>query len=191
MLAACPIRKAYLTKESSEHILVNGGRIRPSVMAQGVDPETQVIERRSMKAYTDEIVVGPPSVGNPFRGIPSGFSATQFDYLNMASNLVEYFGQVKSTVCGPWLFEILRCGKLLQDERVHLRAQYPNDYESKWAYSWDFQMPEYVSSDMRGGPQAELWVRWDPDANAWVGADLEQRPAAPSQANSSDVEMGN
>ncbi|KAI0467656.1 hypothetical protein F4859DRAFT_229333 [Xylaria cf. heliscus] len=178
MLAACPIRKGVLTKESSEYVLVNGGSIRPSVMAQGVDPENQVIERRTVAAYTAEIVLAPPVVGNLFRGIPAGHATTQFDYLNMASNLVEYFGRARSTVCGPWLFEILRCGKLLQDERVRLRNQYPKDHETKWAYSWDFQVPEYVSPNVHGGPHAEIWVRWDPDANLWAGVDF-QPPRAP------------
>ncbi|RYC63119.1 hypothetical protein CHU98_g3075 [Xylaria longipes] len=172
MLAACPMRTAYLTKKSSEYIFLKGGRIRPSVMAQGVNPETQVIERRSIKSQTDETVIAPPLVGNPFQNIGSGYAAMQFDYLNMASNLVEYFGHARSTVCGPWLFEILRCGKLLQDERVRLRTQYPNDHATRWADSWDFRVPEYVSPNVRGGPHADLWVQWDPDANAWVGADL-------------------
>ncbi|KAI1748475.1 hypothetical protein F4782DRAFT_534448 [Xylaria castorea] len=185
MLAACPMRKDYLTKESSEIIFIKGGPIRPSVMAQGLDPDIQVIERRTMKSYTDEIVVGPPLVGNPFKGISSAYARTQFDYLGMVFDLVEHFGMVGRTVCGPWLFEILRVSKLLQQERLRLRTEYPTDYETKWADSWDFQVPEYVSPNVRGGPHAELWVRWDQDANVWVGAELEEPPP---QANSPDQE---
>lgn len=155
MLASCPMQKSQLVRESSESVRLAGGRLRPSVFAQGVDPGSQVIERRTIMNEKPEIIIAPPLLRNHFRGVPSPYAEGQFDYLTMVSELIEYFGRAKCTVCGPWLFEILRCGKLIQEERERLRTQYPTDHETKFVDSWDFQVPEYESPNVRGGPKGK------------------------------------
>ncbi|KAI0188653.1 hypothetical protein EV127DRAFT_512895 [Xylaria flabelliformis] len=180
MLAACPMRKTVLTKAPVESILVKGGTIRPSEFAQG-DEEAQVIERRPIKTKDDEIIIGPAIVGNPFRGVPRSYAVTQSDYINMVSDLAQHFWVLGSTVSGPWLFEIMRVGRLLQQERARLATEYPTDHETKWASSWVFEAPEYVSSDLQGQDTDDLWVQWDGESNAYRAADLQEPP--PPQAD--------
>ncbi|KAI0551213.1 hypothetical protein F4679DRAFT_593659 [Xylaria curta] len=169
MLAACPMRKAFLVKPASKSNLTNGGSIRPSIFAQ--DDLAQVIEVRPVPKREDEVVIGPAVVGNPFRGVPKSYAVTQFDYLNMVSDLIHHFGSTKYSVSGPWLFEIMRMGRLLLEERTRMALEHPRDHETRWVSSWDFQMPEYVSSDRRG-PNDNLWIEWDRNANAWRAGDL-------------------
>ncbi|KAI1738701.1 hypothetical protein F4680DRAFT_467071 [Xylaria scruposa] len=170
MLAACPMRKTFLVKLASESNLTNGGTIRPSVFAE--DDEFEVIERRPIKNKDEELVISPPVVGNPFRGQPQAYANTQFDYLNMVSDLIHHFGTTKYAVSGPWLFEIMRVGRLLLNERTRMALDHPADWMNRWVPSWDFRVPEYVSSDMKGQRNDGLWVEWDANANAWRAGDL-------------------
>ncbi|KAI0442935.1 hypothetical protein F4803DRAFT_517354 [Xylaria telfairii] len=176
MLAACPMQKSYLRRDPTESVRLTGGNVTPSVFAQGVDSENQVIKKRLIMNRTKKIMLPPLLLQNHFRGDPGPVASVQIDYLNMASELVEYFMRIECTLCGPWLFEILRCGKVLLEERRQLRAQYPTDHHTKWARKWDFRVPEYESLNMRGGPSNSIWVVWDEDRNEW--ADVPEVPVS-------------
>jgi hypothetical protein len=156
MLAACPIRTETIQKVDTSSIMIESNIVKPSHRAFLDAGARGVISTQPIMKYTDQVEVPPVVLENHFRGVaghePSG---TQFDYIDMVMDLVKYFVAKSLIVSGPWLFEIVRCCKVLREERETLRRQYPSSHTTQWASTWPFQIPEYRSRNVVNQPDCE------------------------------------
>ncbi|KAI3319537.1 hypothetical protein HD806DRAFT_539231 [Xylariaceae sp. AK1471] len=167
MMAACPIRTSRISGDTSIEVKMKDRRIYASqqALAAGVSPEPVALSWGYPPTSCN-----PARVGNPLRNIDTyGPRVTQFDYLDMVSDVINHLASNQILVSGPWLCEILRASKMLREDRTNLRQQYPHNHTSKWASAWPFRLAEYNSSSVVSDPPLyELWVRWDPAQKDWV-----------------------
>ncbi|RWA03082.1 hypothetical protein EKO27_g12023 [Xylaria grammica] len=146
MLAACPIRLSTLTRNEPASEILKSSYIRPSKMALEVGNPDERIERDPIPSTSHAQSAPPTELGNPFRGIERhGPLVTQFDYLNMVLDVINFLAGNEIYTYGPWLVEILRCHAILHQERTRLKEHFPQDHQQKWASEWPFQLPEYSS----------------------------------------------
>ncbi|KAI8626591.1 hypothetical protein F5Y19DRAFT_446254 [Xylariaceae sp. FL1651] len=166
MLAACPARQPTLS-DTKDVQYFKARKLRPSRQALAAGK----FEPLAVEAVIERQKRESPFVerGNPLRNILTyGQSPSQFDYLEMVFDLIAYLARSQELVSGPWLCEILRVHKIIREQRLALRTQYPDDHTRHWIPQWPFQLPEYSSSSVTNHPHYEIWVKWDPEKGDWV-----------------------
>lgn len=170
MLAACPIRKQTIEKDESFTIKLMRAPIKPSQRAYADAKARGTINLPPSARRNPAVKIPPNQLGNHFRGtVKKEPNATQFDYIEMVMDLVDYFMRQSLVVSGPWLHEIIRCCEVLRKEREALKKEYPTSYTTKWAKAWPFEMPEYSSPHVINPPlHSVMWVQWNAQAKEWV-----------------------
>ncbi|KAI0489927.1 hypothetical protein F4859DRAFT_509506 [Xylaria cf. heliscus] len=158
MMAAIPIRNHG---EFSPLVsMYRGEHWTPSKEAQKAGRQSMDVQVQ-IKTQAGGTPLPPSRFPNPLRPgfVLTAADCTQFHFLDMVLEIIQYLALAQTLVPTTWIAEILRVEGLLRKELMDRRqSAFSFEGMNTWSLSWDFEVPEFRPDLL------SMWVndQWTP-----------------------------